>query len=306
MPDLDDELTLPLPSTLPPRDAAEADLPDRLAEIMEAIGDAPSYSVRVFRTDASGRQAMIATLPRLPDPDELGKRFGGGDYELVVQWRPAGKSTGRPFKRTISFCLDATYTAAANAERARSQGEGAQGLDLEKVLGLAERIASVRGGESGGAGLVAVTGMMERLMDRMDRMQERTDEKFEKILDRMVEMRSNPLDSLKETMSMAKELGIPLLGAPQEEPRAPWLEVAELVANNAGKFMEMMTEAQKSKAAQFRLLANPMARKVMAQAPALKDPAKRAAMIATLEAKLGPEKTKQIVDAIDGKTEAPK
>ena len=307
MPDLDDELTLPLPAT-PTRDADEADLPDRLAEILEAIGDAPNYTVRVFRTDSTGRPAMIATLPRLPDPDELGKRFGGGDYQLVVQWRPANKPTGRPFKKTVSFCLDSTYTAAANAERARSNGDAAQGFDLDKVLGVAERIASIRGGGTEGAGLIAVTGMMERLMDRMDRMQERTDEKFEKLVDKITEAQArqpDPLESWRNSMVMAKEMGLPVLGS-QEEARAPWIEVAELVANNAGKFLDMMTEAQKSKAAQFRLLGNPMARKVMAQAPALKDPAKRAAMIATLQAKLGPEQTQKIVDAIDGKTEAPK
>lgn len=294
----DDELELPIPTT---RESKDSDLPERLSEIMEALGSQTVYTVRIFRADPAGRMAMVGTMQRLPDPDELGRLYGGGEFELVIQWRTQGVTTGRPNKRSIAFVLGPEYTTAVNAERLRAQGAGG-GLDLEKVLTMAERIASIRGG-NGDGGTVAVVGMMERLMDRMDRMQERTDDKFEKILDRITEANNNrpdPLESWRASMVMAKEMGLPVLGQ-QEDARAPWLEVAELVANNASKFMEMLTEAQKSKAAQFRMLANPMARKVMAQAPALKDPAKRAAMVAHLESKLGKEQTQRIVDAIDGK-----
>lgn len=307
MPDLDDEFpTSPAPRSAAPVEARDCDLPDKLADLLDAIGNSEDYRVRIFRADSSGRMAMVGTMKRVPDPDELGQRFGGGEYQLIAQWRTPGVTVGRPNKRTIEFYLGPEYTAAANEERLRVQGPGSAGLDLEKTLAIAERIASLRGGDGGGT--VAVVGMMERIMDRMDRMQERTDDKFEKLLDRITEAQARPVDPLeswRNSMVLAKEMGLPVLGE-KEEARAPWLEVAELVANNAGKFLEMLTEAQKSKVAQMRLLTNPMARKVMAQAPALKDPAKRAAMIATLEAKLGPEQTKQIVDAIDGKTEAPK
>ena len=299
---LDDDTT-PAPALR--SESKDCDLPDKLADLVDAIGTSENYSVRVFRADSSGRMAMVATMKRVPDPDELGRTFGGGEYEIIAQWRAAGVTMGRPNKRSIQFYLGPEYTAIANDERSRSMGQNASGLDLEKTLALAERIAAMRGGDGG---TVAIVGMMERVMDRMDRMQERTDDKFEKLLDKITEANNrtaHPLDYYRESIMLAKEMGLPVMGQ-QEDARAPWLEVAELVANNAGKFLEMMTEAQKSKAAQFRLLANPMARKVMAQAPALKDPKKRAAMIATLEAKLGTEKTKQIVDAIDGKTEAPK
>lgn len=294
----DHEATLPTGS----RESKDSDLPERLSEIVEAIGNAPSYTVRIFRAGPDGRMAMVGTMPRLPDPDELGKLYGGGEYELVVQWRTQGVSTGRPNKRTLSFVLGPEYTSVVNAERLRIQQPG-QGMDLEKVLTMAERIASIRGG-NGDGGNVVVVSMMERIMDRMDRMQERADEKFERMLDKITEANSNrpdPLEAWRNSMVLAKEMGLPIAGAAPEDSRAPWLEVAELVANNAGKFLEMLTEAQKSKAAQFRLMANPMARKVMAQAPALKDPAKRAAMIAHLREKIGEEQTQKIVDAIDGK-----
>lgn len=273
-------------------------LPEKLAELQAALVNADKYTVRVFRESAGGEWALLSTVYKLPDPDEVGKMYGGGRYLLVIQWRTQGVTSGRPNRREIEFTLDNTYTAQAQAERARNMApQVAAGPNLQEVLGLAERIAAMSRPDTGSA---AVVGLVEKLMDRMDRDRERTDARFEKILDAL-NNRPDGMETYLNMMEKAKAMGLPTLSGPTEPERAPWLEVAELVANNVGKFFEMMTEANKGAAAKARLLMRePMARKVAAQAAALKDPAKRSAMIAHLDKKVGKETTDNILKALEG------
>lgn len=281
-----------------PKEKPATALPEKLAELQAALVNADKYTVRVFRESAGGEWALLATVYKLPDPDEVGKTYGGGRYLLVIQWRTQGISVGRMNRREIEFTLDNTYTAQAQAERARNIGpQVATGPNLQEVLALAERIAAMSRPDTGSA---AVVGLVEKLMDRMDRDRERTDARFEKILE-AINNRPDGMETYFSMMEKAKAMGLPTLSGPTEPERAPWIEVAEIVANNVGKFFEMMTEANKGAAAKARLLMRePMARKVAAQASALKDPAKRSAMIAHLDSKVGKETTDNILKALEG------
>ena len=285
--------------------AKELALPEKLAEILDALGSQTSYTVTISRLhEATGRYAQVGQMKRLPDPDEIGKLYGGGEYRLVVQWRRQGTTMGRLFTRSVDFVLDAAYTDRANAERAaKLHGEG--GDSLEKILAVAERIAGMNrgGGASGGDAIIAAT--VERLMDRIDRMQERNDDRFATILEEMRRSQTaqpHPLTTWRESMEFAKEMGLPVMAAGDGDKRETWVEVVDIVANNVGKFLEMMTEAQKSNLAKMRLMANPMARKVVTQGgKAMQDPATREKMIAMLTEKVGKETTDKILQGLEGK-----
>ncbi len=279
------------------RDAPDAALPEKLAELQAALTNATKYTVRIFRETAGGEWALLATVYKLPDPDEVGRLYGGGRYLLNVQWRTQGVTTGRMNRREIEFRLDGTYSEQLAAERARhGQAAPAAGLGLAEVLATAERLAALRGN---GGGESAVVGLVEKLMDRMDRDRERTDAKFEKLVE-IITNRPDPLTEWRRSMDLAKEMGLPVPMGGQEPEKSPWLEVAGMVADNAGKFLELMTEAKRSTAAKIRIMARePMARKVAAQAAAIKDPAKRAQMIALLDSKVGAEKTDAILQALE-------
>lgn len=291
-----EELDIPTPGSSKSTDATA--LPEKLAELQAALVNAAKYTVRVFRETGGGEWALIATVYKLPDPDEVGKLYGGGHYLLVIQWRTQGNTVGRMNKREIEFTLDSTYTAQAQAERARNLGpQAAAGANVQEILQVAERLAAMSRPDNGSA---AVVGLVERLMDKMDRDRDRNDDRFAKLLETLTN-RPDPMETYFNMMERAKAMGLPTLSGPTEPDRAPWLEVAELVANNVGKFFEMMTEANKGAAAKARLLMRePMARKVAAQASALKDPAKRSAMIAHLDAKVGKETTDNILKALEG------
>lgn len=294
------ELTPPPASPAAP---AAVDLPQKLAEILEAIGSQTVYTVTVYRLDErTGTPKQLGQLRRLPDPDEVGKMFGGGEYELAVSWRTQGHTTGRLNSRRVRFSLGDNYDEAAALARRKSRPGEDEGL-LEKAFALADRMVSL-GARVGAPGDNGTALALDRILDRMDRMQERTDARFEKLAEAILDSRRQPADpfeQLRGVMAFGKEMGMAVPGA-QPDARPAWLEVVDIVADNAGKFLEMLTAAQKSKAAQIRLLANPQARKVATVgASAIKDPAKRAQMIAALDAKVGPETTTQILEALGQK-----
>lgn len=291
---------LPLPTPAAP---AAVDLPQRLAEILEAIGSQTVYTVTVYRLDdRTGAPKQLAQLRRLPDPDEVGKMFGGGDYELHVSWRTQGRTTGRLNSRRVEFSLGDNYDQEAALARRKASGTRDDEGGIEKAFSLAERMVSLSRSVGGTGDSTALA--LDRILDRMDRMQERTDARFEKLSEAILDTRrqpENPFGQLREVMAFGKEMGMPLPGS-QPDARPAWLEVVDIVAENAGKFLEMMKEAQKSKVAQIKMLANPQARKVATVgAAAIKDPAKRAQMIAALDAKVGPETTTQILEALGQK-----
>lgn len=281
--------TLDLPRT----DRGPLDVPDRLQDLFESIGQTSDLTFSVWRfADLSQKWSLVSQGRRTMDIDEIGRRFGGGEYRIRATWRAPGIKVGRPFNREMEFSIGEEY----NQFRPEKNPEPAQ-PELEKVLGMAERIASIRGGGDA----AGIASLVDRMMDRMDRMQERTDAKFEKILDQMNHQRqqvTNPTDQLREIMAFGKEMGIPML-ANAGDSREPWLEIADMVANNVGKFLEMMAEAQKSKLARVRMMADPMARKVATVGKReMENPESRAKMIAHLDAKVGPEKTNQILEGL--------
>jgi len=296
-------LNLPEVPALPP----VVDLPQRLAEILEAIGSQTVYTVTVYRLDErTGSPKQLAQLRRLPDPDEVGRMFGGGDYKLHVSWRTQGRTTGRLNSREVEFSLGDNYDAEAAIARRKASPAG-DDAGLEKAFSLAERMVSLSRSVGNGGQESATALAIDRILDRMDRLQERTDARFEKLAEAILDSRRQPADpfeQLRGVMAFGKEMGMALPGA-QPDARPAWLEVVDIVAENAGKFLEMMTAAQKSKVAQIKLMANPQARKIATVgAAAIKDPAKRAQMIAALDAKVGPDTTNQILEAL-GQKRAP-
>lgn len=295
---------LHLPESQTLQAPAAVDIPQKLAEILEAIGSQTVYTVTVYRLDdRTGAPKQLAQLRRLPDPDEVGKMFGGGDYELHVSWRTQGRTTGRMNSRRVEFSLGDNYDQEAALARRKAHGTREDDNGLEKAFSLAERMVSLSR-SVGGGGVDSTVVALDRILDRMDRMQERTDARFEKLAEAILDSRRNnadPFDQLRGVMAFGKEMGMAVPGA-QPDARPAWLEVVDIVAENAGKFLEMMTEAQKSKVAQIKMLANPQARKVATVgAAAIKDPAKRAQMIAALDAKVGPDTTNQILEALGQK-----
>lgn len=289
------------PSRVPT--TTEDDLPARLAEILQAIGSQTNYTCTVCKMhEGSGRFQQLAQLRKLPDPDEVGKMFGGGEYELRVSWRTQGVKFGRLNSRTVSFLLGDSYDEAA--AMARRKASPTDGTELDRVFSLAERMVSLGGRSQMGGNDVALAGALDRLFDRLDRMQERTDARFEKLAETLLAVKTERVDSfgqLREVLSFGKEIGLPMLGQ-QEPARAPWLEVVDIIAENAGKFLDMMTAAQKSKVAQIKLMSNPQARKIATVGgAAMKDPAKRAEMIAALDAKVGVETTDKILAGLGEK-----
>lgn len=300
-PALEQDDTAPQPGT-----SSAVDLPQKLAEILEAIGSQTVYTVTVYRLDErTGSRKQLGQLHRLPDPDEVGKMFGGGEYELAVSWRTQGHTTGRLNSRRVRFCLGDNYDEVAALARRKARPSEDEGL-LEKAFSLADRMVSL-GARVGSPGDNGTALALDRILDRMDRMQERNDARFEKLAEAIIDSRRQPLDpfeQLRGVMAFGKEIGMNVPGA-QPDARPAWLEVVDIVAENAGKFLEMMTAAQKSNAAKLRLMANPQARKVATVgASAIKDPAKRAQMIAALDAKVGTATTDQILEALGQKRDA--
>jgi len=288
---------------------ANVDLPAKLAEILEAIGAQTVYTVTVQKLhEQSGRWQQVGTLRKLPEPDDVGRMFGGGEYCLHVSWRTQGNTKGRPNTREVSFYLGDSYDKLAR-ESASKKSDSDPGADLDRVLGLAERIAKINAhpGSNVDGQAVAFAGMIDRVFDRLDRMQEKNDSRFEKLAEGLLEIRRapvvSPLEGLRELMTLGKELGIPMIGQKDEpETRPAWLEVVDIVAENAGKFLDMMTAAQKSNVAKIKLMANPQARRVVqVGGEAMKDPIKRAAMIEALDKQIGKEKTDQILAGLGQK-----
>lgn len=290
-----------LPLAEPVREAKDADLPEQLASIIEALGSQTNFVVTINRLhEPSGRFAQVGQMKRLPDPDEIGKLYGGGEYRLIVQWRTQGATRGRPNSRTVDFILDSSYTTSLNESRQRSVVPIEPKQEIENILTLAERIARMNGGGSNTETTVVIVSALEKLMDRIDRAQEKNDERFLQLFEKIATPvpQVHPLAAWRESMEFAKEMGLPVIGQ-QEDKRETWLEVADLVANNVGKFLEMLTEAQKSKIAQVRMMANPMARKVVTQgSKAMQNPETRAKMIEHLDAKVGKETTDTILKGL--------
>lgn len=300
----DEQLTPLLPQAETPARVTD-DLPAKLAEILEAIGSQTVYTVTVQKLhEQSGRWQQVGTLRKLPEPEDVGRMFGGGEYCLHVSWRTQGNTKGRPNTREVSFYLGDSYDRLARESASKKSDDGAP--DFERIFGMAERMAKLS--SNGGDGQsVALAAMMDRVFDRIDRMQERNDSKFEKLAESLLEIRrapvANPLDGLRELMTLGKELGLPMIGQNDEkEARPAWLEVVDIVAENAGKFLDMMTAAQKSNVAKIRMMANPQARRVVqVGGEAMKDPVKRAAMIEALDKQIGKEKTDQILAGLGQK-----
>jgi len=285
----------PFPSTEKPA----IDVPEQLQDLIESIGSSTNINVSIWRmVELSQKWSLVSQGSRLLGIDEIGKRFGGGEYRMKAVWRAQGERLGRPRTRELEFVIGPEYDHYNPLNRKYEGHEPAQ-PDLDKVLGLAERIATIRGGGNDGAGIVS---LVEKMIDRMDRMQERSDAKFEKLIETIGRQKHeavNPTESLREIMAFGKEMGIPMLGNSNENSREPWLEIADMVANNVGKFLEMMAASQKSNLARVRMMADPMARKVATVgAREMQNPESRAKMIAHLDAKVGPEKTNQILEGL--------
>ena len=300
-----DEQFTPDPQAVAPARVTD-DLPAKLAEILEALGSQTVYTVTVNKLhEPSGRWQLVGTLRKLPEPDDVGRMFGGGEYDMTVNWRTQGNTRGRPNSRNVTFFLGDNYDRLARESASKKSDDGAP--DFERIFGMAERMAKLSGNGGADGQSVALASMMDRVLDRIDRMQEKNDSRFEKLADALLEIRrapvANPLDGLRELMTLGKELGLPMIGQKEEpEARPAWLEVVDIVAENAGKFLDMMTAAQKSNVAKIRMMANPQARRVVqVGGEAMKDPVKRAAMIEALDKQIGKEKTDQILAGLGQK-----
>ena len=276
---------------------------DLLEELYDALGEQHNVKASVLKEDPNipGRFATVWTGTRVLSADEIGKLFGGGTYKEIVQW--GGGQHGVPRRKTeVPVYLHPIYDDLARKRRAelRKAEQEPEQLGTEKVIELATRLAAMQQ-PGAGAGVAALAPVLERIMDRIDRMQERTDARFEKILDAMHAPRGTGISELKELLVLGQQIGVPGLPAPAPvvEAREPWLDVVEMVSDNVGKFLEMLAESQKSAAARLRLMADPMARKVATDGrKAMQNPETRAKMIAHLDAKIGPEQTNQILKAL--------
>ena len=106
--------------------------------------------------------------------------FGGGDYKLHVSWRTQGRTTGRLNSREVEFSLGDNYDAEAALARRKASPVG-DDAGLEKAFSLAERMVSLSRSVGNGGQESATALALDRILDRMDRLQERTDARFEKL-----------------------------------------------------------------------------------------------------------------------------
>ena len=280
------------------------DVMDKLQDLLESVGGATDLTTTLWRlVDATQKWSMIFQGKQLLEVDQVGRRFGGGEYRMRVTWRTQGVTRGKPYVREIEFIIGPEYDELVRGRGGRPAGANDPvPLDTEKVLQLAEKIASIRQPQASSGDGPALVAMVERLMDRMDRMQERSDAKFEQLVQTLQRQPAaqNPTEALREVMAFGKEMGIPMLSGFGDDKREPWLEIAEMVGSNVGKFLEMLTAAQASNAAKVRILAtNPQARKLATVGKReLENPESRAKMIAHLDGKIGAEQTDKILEGL--------
>jgi hypothetical protein len=281
------------------------DVPDKLQELIDAIGSQTDMNVSLWKVvESSQKWAMIHQCKRLLDLDEIGRKFGGGEYRMKVAWRTQGATRGRPCSREIDFVLGDAYDAFLSDAKATAAPRREPEKDIDQVLSLAERIAKIGAQGPAAAGGVdsGILGMFDRLIDRMDKMQERTDSKFERLLEHINKPAAAPVDpkqALRDLIDLGKEMGLPVVSQMGGGDREPWLVVAELVAENAGKLLDMYTAAQQSNLAKIKAMADPIARRVVTVGkPQLADPVARKKMVEYLDGKIGPAETDKILKAL--------
>lgn len=284
------------------------DVPEAFAELFEAVGSQTEIHVSVSRLEeGSGKWALVHQGARVLSAHEVGTTFGAGEYRETVQWRTQGATRGPMKKRDVSFIIGREYGLGKATQQHSQPAAPDASKELERVLDMTGKVMALARPAADSTG--PVLQLVERLMERMDRMQERTDAKFEKLIDVMTAKAAappsaaapiDPMSQLRELIAFGKEMGVPVVSQMGENESKPvWMEAVEMVAGNVGKFLEMLTEAQKGKAAQMRLLAtSKQARTVYAAKTHLENPETRAKMIEQLDAKVGAETTDKILKGL--------
>lgn len=281
-------------------DAVTDELPARLAELVDEMGDSPlSLETTISRANEAGEWAQVGRFRgRIPDPHEIGETFGSGRYLMAVRWQKNVSQPGRPNVRRLVFVLGSSYDEAAAAKRRDARRNDSETGTTEKALEIAERLVKLQRAPASDSG-AAVAGIMERVLDRLDRMEERNAERFERMLERIqTTPKRDTLEDLQRLREAGEMLGIQI--GPKADDEAPaWVAALGAIADNIGPYLEKLTAARVSVVKRVQLAADPNVRKIAAHAKQVShDPAKRAAMIATMDEKIGAETVDSILEGL--------
>lgn len=303
----------PNPPALEALPGVAGDIPEAFAFLMEEVGSQTELQVSVSRLeDTSGRWALVHSGARVLSAHEVGGKFGSGEYRETVQWRTQGAIRGPMKKREVVFVIGREYGLGQGSQPAQAPPAPVDtAKELDRVLDLASKVVSLSG-RGGSDQLAPVIGLVEKLMDRMDRDREADRTRFDALRDEMRALlskgqgpapaRGDLKEELRDLIALGKELGVPgvqNMGGSNEEPKPVWMGAVEIIGENVGKFLETLGEMQKSKAAQIHLLATSrQARTVLAAKPHFDNPATRVKMIEQLDSKVGKETTDKILQGL--------
>lgn len=159
------------------------DTPNEIRDFIAGNGIGNKYQCIIKENIAGGTPAILETMNnRHPELEEIGKRWGPGDYTLVFSWsvpKPGGGKEKQMKNLSLHFSerawrdIHEDYLMERSEERKRKRAQ-----DLEK----ARQEAELRSIENGGA----------------------------------KEPPPDPLEALKKSLEIAKSLGIPVGGGAKE------------------------------------------------------------------------------------------
>jgi hypothetical protein len=259
---VDDETYSPAMHTKNPE---KESVPDELTALLEELGQVKEFSVTVQRITESGREHCGKMVNVLPDTEEIGVKFGPGNYRLTISWPVPGKKT--PLTKPLNIRIGKEYAIRhrkwMEEESAKLETRPQTGSDnFSFLLDAASKMVGMMRPSDNNSGILEIVRMQSeqttKMIDRLERTisddRKENNSKFEKMLgafetvvSRISERKEKPfLEQLKEIKEMAGVLGMsPVAGMishDEIDDRPDWMKAIDMIGDKIGPLLSAFAQ----------------------------------------------------------------
>ncbi len=236
-------------------------VPDEVLNFIDEMNSAKEYTVTINRIVNGAKQLVTKLRNLIPDNDEIGIKYGPGEYRLVFAWPVPNRKT--PDTRQIPLIVADDYAIPHREylERMRQSSAaiapvGNSASDLLDTLTKFAPLMGKGGNDSSAVVLEMVREqgqqMREVVKDLREQMKEDRREanaKFEKLLEVVAKKAETPAvrplslaEQMQEFMGVQKMLGMMNGTAAPEDNRPVWLQAIDQIGDRVFPLIEAFTK----------------------------------------------------------------
>lgn len=261
--DLPEFQDLPTPEQYHPAadkpNARHESVPDEVLNFIDEMNSAKEYTVTINRI-VNGSKALVTKLRNIiPDNDEIGVKYGPGEYRLVFAWPVPNRKT--PDTRQIPLIVAEDYATPhreyLERERQKSAALSPSGNGSADLLDTLTKFAPLMGkGSSDNSPILEMVReqgntLREVVKDLREQMKEDRREanaKFEKLVELVGKQSQVPAvrvptlrEQLEELQGVQKMIGFFNASAPAEDNRPVWLQAVDQIGERVFPLIEALT-----------------------------------------------------------------